>query len=184
MFSLIRVVLVTILLPMVMATQAPPQLAPEMQAYLDGVDRIADEYRDAGTRLGALTFRLYTNPLSIRQPDFANDVNDLAVQITNVREHLDDLPSPDAVEDIHDQLENAAKLGVLAGFYLSQFVADHRYDHVADAAEALVGALALWLDGRNKLADRLGVPRREIPPIPGLPELPDLPNLPNFPNLP
>ena len=183
MLHFLRLMLVSILLPLIMAAPAPPPIAPELQAYLDGVDRIADEYRAAGVQLGTLTFQLYTNPLVIRQPDFANAVNALAGQIFAVRDHLDDLPSPNAIEDIHDQLENAAKLGNLAAFYLTQFAADHKYDHVADAAEALVAALALWLDGRNKLADRLGVPRTEIPQIPGLPNLPDLP-LPDFPNLP
>src|SRR5262245_15579468 len=103
---------------MIMASHAPPTLAPELQAYVDGVDRIAQEYRAAGVQLGALTFRLYTNPLAIRDPDYANAMNALSVQIFAIRDHLDDLPSPNAIEDIHDQLENAAKLGNLASFYL------------------------------------------------------------------
>ncbi len=133
----VLLILASIYLPILSAPlpvePEPPPIDPAVLQYAMDVQEVWTNYTVVAFGFGELLNQLFRNPLLIRDPDFIASIHTLSTQIRLVRLQLDQVHSPSAVEEIHEDLEKAGNLFVAASLKLDRFAEKHYFDDLADA---------------------------------------------------
>jgi hypothetical protein len=148
---------VSIYLPLVSASSPPPSTPPPIDpaivAYAADVTEVWNNYRTVATDLVTFAAQLLTNPLLVREPVFTLGVRAITTKMRLIRIQLDNVPSPPAVDEIHEELEEASDIFNAAAVKLDRFGVDHDFDDFADAFELVTRGAAIWTYNLNQLND-------------------------------
>lgn len=158
MVNILGIWLTTIFFPVVMASAVDSPVPPDpiepdpVLVYAAGIQEISDTYVQVLFGLSELSQQLCENPLVIRSPEFYQGTRQIIGAILVTRLQLDNLPSPSAVEEIHEEFEAGAKLLVRAGVEIDNFTQRHDFDDFVDASELVARSVARWQGASDALS--------------------------------
>lgn len=129
----------------------PSKPAPVL-VYAQDIQSLSGSYAQVLFGLGELTQQLCTNPLVIRSPEYSQSARMIIGAIFALRQELDDLRSPAAVEGIHEEFEAGAKLFVRAAMEIETFLQRHDFDDFVEATQLVTRAVNRWQAASDALS--------------------------------